>query len=343
MEHQENTKEKGAVRSIIGAALSLGVMGGLLYVLDWKQMGETLSDLSVGWVFAAFLLMVLQIGFLAIRWHYLVSTNGISTAVGRKELKSSAQVMLASLAVNQMFLASITGAAVRIILSVVRGIPVERAMAAAVLDRGFSFGILLFLVIMFFPSIVGQFDHRLSMIASGFSILGILVGFVGVVLLLRHDPYFLRRIARRNRPLILAIHHARRTLQPYKMLRILVLSLAAQFSFFGAALMVAEANAVELNFWDILMVLPLVSIIASIPLSIGGWGIREGAFVYGLGLLGVPGETAFLVSVQVGALSMASALVCGVPALLSGHVWSTIHKGLKSTIRKKKRTFPNAV
>jgi uncharacterized membrane protein YbhN (UPF0104 family) len=321
---------------MVGAAVSLAILSGLLYYLDWGHMGETLASLSFSWVFFAFLLMLAQIGFLTLRWHYLVSGRGLSSEEGRKDLRSSAQVMLASLAVNQMFLASITGAAVRIMLSIMRGISAERAIASTFLDRGFSFGILLLLVIFSFPFVMGQFDHRLSVMASGFSILGTLAGFVGVILLLRHDPYFLRRITRRNRSLILAVHHARRTLQPYKLLRILMLSLAAQFSFFGAVLMVAQANAVPIDFWDVLMVLPLVSIIASIPLSIGGWGIREGAFVYGLGLLGVAGETAFLVSVQVGALSMISALACGVPALLSGHLWNTIHKGLQKTIRKKK-------
>ena len=93
----------------------------------------------------------------------------------------------------------------------------------------------------------------------------------------------------------------------------------------------------------LLFLLPLISTLSSIPLSIGGWGIREGAFVYGLGLLSVPNEQAFLVSVQVGVLSLFVGLLCGIPALLTGHIWGVVRHGLERSRpsrrhRKKKRT-----
>ena len=63
-------------------------------------------------------------------------------------------------------------------------------------------------------------------------------------------------------------------------------------------------------------VIPVITLVSSLPIGYGGWGIREGAFVYGLGLINVPFETAFATSIQVGIISMCGAIVAAIPVLL---------------------------
>ena len=60
-----------------------------------------------------------------------------------------------------------------------------------------------------------------------------------------------------------------------------------------------------------------MTLVASLPISIGGWGVREGAFIYGLGLLGVPMEAAFLISVQIGIMGMLTVMLIGMPVVIS--------------------------
>jgi hypothetical protein len=45
---------------------------------------------------------------------------------------------------------------------------------------------------------------------------------------------------------------------------------------------------------------PVVFLIAMIPISVAGWGLREGAFVLVFGLLGVPAAVCLTVSVTLG-------------------------------------------
>ena len=58
----------------------------------------------------------------------------------------------------------------------------------------------------------------------------------------------------------------------------------------------------------LLLVAPAVIFISSLPLSIGGWGIREGSGILFFTLIGIPGEVALLASIQVGLSGVISSL-----------------------------------
>ncbi len=94
-------------------------------------------------------------------------------------------------------------------------------------------------------------------------------------------------------------------------------SLIAQILYFLAIYVITLSAGVDISFTALIAVLPVVALIASIPLGIGGWGVREGAFIFGLGLLGVPLETAFLASVQIGLIGMMTTLLAGLPMIMT--------------------------
>ena len=59
---------------------------------------------------------------------------------------------------------------------------------------------------------------------------------------------------------------------------------------------------------DLALITFISTLAATVPISIAGWGIREGALVYLFGLYGVRPETAFAVSILFGfALTLSSA------------------------------------
>jgi hypothetical protein len=53
-----------------------------------------------------------------------------------------------------------------------------------------------------------------------------------------------------------------------------------------------------------LVIVPLANLSALLPISISGWGVREGAFVAGFGLVGVAAADAIALSVLFGLLTM---------------------------------------
>ena len=66
---------------------------------------------------------------------------------------------------------------------------------------------------------------------------------------------------------------------------------------------------IELGYW--LIIVPLVTLISMLPLSIAGLGVREGAFMYFLGQFGVDLATAFLLSF----IAFILGIVVALPAL----------------------------
>lgn len=50
----------------------------------------------------------------------------------------------------------------------------------------------------------------------------------------------------------------------------------------------------------LILVAPMVIFISSLPLSVGGWGVREGSGILFFTLIGIPGELALLATIQVG-------------------------------------------
>ena len=59
-----------------------------------------------------------------------------------------------------------------------------------------------------------------------------------------------------------------------------------------------------------------MALISSLPISFGGWGVREGAFIYGLSLIGFTPEGAFLLSIKVGFVTLIAPFLVGLPYLL---------------------------
>jgi uncharacterized membrane protein YbhN (UPF0104 family) len=74
--------------------------------------------------------------------------------------------------------------------------------------------------------------------------------------------------------------------------------------YIAVMMMIATKIGIELKMADWLWIFAVVSLAVLLPLSIGGIGIREGAFVGVLGYLQVPGELALALSLTIFALQL---------------------------------------
>lgn len=68
----------------------------------------------------------------------------------------------------------------------------------------------------------------------------------------------------------------------------------------------------NVSLFDCLILVPLLMELSLLPITIGGWGLRESVMIIGFGSLGVPQAQALLCSVLFGLCSMAVALIGGV-------------------------------
>jgi hypothetical protein len=78
------------------------------------------------------------------------------------------------------------------------------------------------------------------------------------------------------------------------------LALLIQFLCITAVICIAAALGVALGYGDATGIVATATLLASVPVSINGWGIREGAFAAGFALVGVPMADGVLISIVYG-------------------------------------------
>lgn len=81
---------------------------------------------------------------------------------------------------------------------------------------------------------------------------------------------------------------------------------------------VAQQVGIEAGFFDCLIIVPTALLISIIPISIAGWGLREGAMVAGFAYVGISTTDAVFLSVILGASMTVVGLVGGLVWMLTG-------------------------
>ena len=80
----------------------------------------------------------------------------------------------------------------------------------------------------------------------------------------------------------------------------------------------AQALGIDIGFGECLVLIPPVVLLSMLPISLAGWGVREGAMVAALGFVGVPPAQALALSITFGILYAATSLPGGVIWFASG-------------------------
>ena len=298
---------------LIKLALSMAILGVLVSRMDGDSIRDMVHHFSpLAWL-AAGALVLLQFGLISYRWMILLNIGQT-----RMNYRQAAEITLASLVANSLFIAAITGVVVRVALSLHYGVSLFKSVVGTAIDRLMTLAALLFLSGLFLPLlgnyVEGEVYTKICLYVGVFIFMTFVFAPVFLLWLLRNLP----RLPFNQRHIRTGTRYLTILLGDYKTLgRVAVSSLIAQFSFFVSVYMIVVSTDINLKFIDMMTVLPLITLVASLPISFGGWGVREGAFIYGFGILGVPMETAFLISVQTGLIGLLMTIVVGLPVILT--------------------------
>src|SRR5262249_42372523 len=101
-------------------------------------------------------------------------------------------------------------------------------------------------------------------------------------------------------------------------LKLLCLYLAVYLCAIIAFWMLARGQGLPLNLIDAAAIVPLAIIVATIPIAIAGWGLRESFIVSLLMAAGLSLESALLLSVSFGTILLLAALPAALIWLGSG-------------------------
>lgn len=292
--------------------LSLVIVAFLLSRMDMSAISEQLRQVQAVGLFWGGIFILAQIGLLAWRWADLVNIDHEGPALTYKE---SLKITLASLLANVLFITSISGLVVRVGLTVHRGINLSKSICAAIADRLMTLMALVVLAALFVPF----FDRFVSeaLHSAAYATVAVLVFTVMIFVPLFYSRAIKDMILATPKLAACVRYLLSVSRDPALFGRIIINSITAQLFYFISVYFIALSAGAQFTFFDLLTVLPVITLVASLPVSFGGWGVREGAFITGLGLIGVSMETAFIISIEIGLLTMLATIMAGVPALLS--------------------------
>lgn len=213
----------------------------------------------------------------------------------------------------QLFLPTAVGAAaVRAGLLFKHGTPLGIALNSVVIDRVVAFCGLALLAILFMPAIAAFVSVGADVLTAGFVILSAMIcaSLVAVAALRLRPLTFWLALANRTpaRHLLEPFERSASEIRsPVRLLAAFSLSLAGQITAIAAIFVLAQGGGLHVGLVDCILVMPPVMLLSALPISIAGWGVREGAMVVGFGLLGVTREAALALSIQFAVLGYVSA------------------------------------
>ena len=227
------------------------------------------------------------------------------------------QYTLVGLFFNQALPSTVGGDGVKIWLLSQRKIWTLRlSLHCIILDRALGLLALLLLIVVSMPWIVSTITDTQAVAGIGALVF---IGFFGSLIfaLMPRLPLILER----NR-IISEIREFRGVFRNV-FLAGPVLGLAAIYGLtihvLNVAVLwfIAQDVGIAVSFSECLVIVPTVLLVSVVPISIAGWGLREGAMVAGFSYIGIPAADAVFLSVMLGLGMTAVGLMGGLVWMLS--------------------------
>ncbi len=296
--------------SLLAKAL---VTAGLAWLIadkvDIAAVADRFRAIDVGWLALALGTVLLQYALAALRWDLIL--HALHSPLRRRQV---VEIFLIGLFFNQALPSSIGGDALRIWRSYNVGLRLGRAVSSVLLDRALGFVALFLLAAVGLPWSFQLFGDHPMRWAPPLFIAAALFG-LAVLLSLDRLPQAWQRwrlvrglagLARDGRQVLL---------KPRPLLAMLAVGLASAVASVAVIWLEGRALGLPLSFLSCLMLVPILFTVTAVPISLAGWGLREGAAIFLFGLVGLQEHDAL-------ALSLAIGLMAAFTSLPGGLVWA---------------------
>lgn len=220
---------------------------------------------------------------------------------------------------SQLLFSFVGGDALRVWSIMRTGVRGRAAAGAILLDRASGFISLIFMFLLALPWLLALTHDRIMQLGLLAFAVFCLAGLATFFLLPRHFKSLLptRLHTTRLGAILLHIAEASAVLtRSYRsMLFILLLGVVLHVSNMVALWSILSIYGASVSLASVLVVTPAAWLLAQLPISIAGWGVREAAMIAAFALVGVPSELVTAGSITYG-IGLLVAFLPGVPMLM---------------------------
>jgi glycosyltransferase 2 family protein len=320
LQERSSKVKRKSVESVLKILLSVGLLVIVLRNVGWQEVWQTLRSAQLPYLMLAFALTVLGIVVRAYRWKVLLDALDIRIPMTR----------LTSLYFVGTFFSDFLPTGVG--GDVVRAYEVAQqttnragAVGTVLVDR--ATGLLTLFAMASAALLFGY--HLVGLQVAAAVLLLAAAGWGGSILLMRRD--WLQRLG-----LLRWLEKIKKVQEVYESVQAcgaraitaaLAMSLVLNVLLIATNYLIAQALGVHLSIWYFLLYVPIISFLLMLPVSLSGWGVREGGYVYLFGQAGVAAPTALAMSLLVQSFQLGIGLVGAV--IYIGQGMSGFRRGLR--------------
>ena len=291
---------------MLKAVLTAIVLGYCVSRADLNAVAHDIATASPSSLVLALTSFLLVPALGGLRWWLVLRAIGQRARIGTLTCLFSV-----AMAVGQV-LPSLAGDGFRAWLAVRGGYPPRPTLHSIFLERALMLLGLLAVGVGTQPLLTERLGPAAPCWGAALLFVGGLSGLAILIMAERISPWIGNH--RFSRALAGLSDDARRAVLSRWSLPISFIVLLSNLNFIAAMTLLGQALHVQASLMDFLAFVPLVTVATMLPISFGGWGVREGAMVALLHTVGVSPSNALALSLTAGVFGSAAAL----PGLL---VW----------------------
>jgi hypothetical protein len=293
--------------------VSVGLMSILIGGIDLGAEKDRILSANVGLMAAAGGVLIFQMGVGGARWWAVM--RAIDHPLPWLELT---RLFWIGGFFSQALPSSVGGDPIRIYMAYKGGLPLGAAINGVMLERVVTVVGLVVLVAAVQPVFLPKLDEQaqmltlwaLSMLAGG-TIAGIVV-----LMCLDRLPEALSRFRIVRGLNALAGDTRKLFLHPGHVVVTLFFGVMTHVNISFCVFLLAQGLGIDVTWLDCMVLMPPVILATTLPISIAGWGVREGAMTVAFGLVGVSQGGAVVLSLSMGLLAIIIMIPAGIMWLL---------------------------
>lgn len=275
--------------------ISFALVWLLLDAVGAEGAFDRLVDVHPGWLALAMGLGLVQVCIGALRWRAVLSAMETPVALAKLFRFNFIGAFF-----NQTLPSSVGGDAVRGYLAYKSGLKLGVAVNGVLLDRIATVLAMVLLVAAMTPIGVSSLEGGAWFARGVWIVLALAVGGTVAIMVLDRLPKRLHRFRLVKGLSVLAVDARRALLHPLNSFWVMVLSVIGHVNLSMLVFALAMGVAVDITPVDCLLLFPPVLLIQTLPISVAGWGVREGAMVAMFAMVGVDAQSALAMSILYG-------------------------------------------
>ncbi len=296
--------------TLLKAIVAVAILWLVLRNVDLASVWARTDKQDYWLVLLSFGIGLLQIALGGTRW--LIALRALDA---RPPFWDTLRLFYVSIFFNSWVPGGIGGDVMRAWLTYRAHVSVKVAVTSVILDRVAALVGIALLILLTMPFLLSRAGYSLTaLLPVGLSLAG-LAGMFLVALLRRLPAAWLKfgllRVMRDFGEDVRTVF-----LRPWNVAPLVLVAMASQVTLGVATYTMAASLDIDVSLADCIMLMQPVALVANLPITIGGWGVREAAMIAFFGLVGVPAAASLALSVQLGFLLLAIALPGGLLWLL---------------------------